>query len=124
MRDALTVIVVLLLFVGGLVLVFWPLRTIVQSTKVRGAWKLAWVGLWLIGFLLGGLVSSIFMSAASRSGSSVLLTVMPVVGLMPIWAVFWLFKVRTRNRPDVESRAEPLGFALGRRVRRLLAKSR
>ena len=122
MRDVLTVLVILLVFVGSIVLVVWPLRAIVQSTKVRGLGKLAWVGLWFLAFALGGLVSSVFMSATRRSDSSVLLALMPLAGFIPIWAVFFLFRARTRHRPDVESRAEPLGFALGKQVGRKFAR--
>jgi hypothetical protein len=59
MRDALMVLGVLLFAVGLIALVVWPLRIIVQSTKVRGLGKLAWVGSWLLAFALGDLVSSI-----------------------------------------------------------------
>src|SRR5207249_4442034 len=113
------VIVALLLFVGSLVLVFWPLRTIVQSGKVRGSWKLAWVGLWLVAFLLGGLISSLFMFAARRSDSSILLALMPFAGVVPIWAVFFLFRARTRDRPEVQSNAQSLAFTFGKKIGRL-----
>ena len=122
MRDVLTVLMALLLFVGGLVLVLWPLRAIVQSAKVRGFWKVAWVGLWFVAFVLGGLLSSVFMLAMRRSDSSVFLALMPVTGLIPIWGVFILFRARTRHRPDLESRTESLGFALGKQVRRVFAR--
>jgi hypothetical protein len=122
MREVLTVLMALLLFVGGLVVVLWPLRAITQSAKVRGLWKLAWVGLWFAAFLLGGLVSSAFMPAMRRSDSPIFMALMPLAGLIPIWGVFFLFRARTRHRPDLESRTESFGFALGKQVRHLFAR--
>ena len=124
MGDASSVVSALLLFIGGLILIVWPLRRIVQSAKVRGRWKFAWVGLWFVAFLLGGLASGIFMAAARRSDSPVLLASIPIAGLIPIWGVFFLFRARTQDRPDLESRAGSLGFALGKQVRQLFARAK
>jgi len=122
--DAFRVIGTLIVFVVLIALVVWPLRTVLQSNKVRGAWKLVWIGLWLVAFMLGGLVSSALMAAARHFGSSILMALMPIAGLGPIWGVFILFKARTHNRPNLASRAESRAFAFGKQIRRLLGPSK
>jgi hypothetical protein len=80
--------------------------------KVRGFKKLGWLGLYWGGFLLGGIVESLFMGYAMP-------TPMALAGLLPVWVVFAVFRYRTRNLPDVESGAQSVGFALGKRFKAL-----
>ena len=122
MRDALTVVLALLVFVGLLSAFLWPLRAIVQSVKVRGLRKIVWVALWFGGFLLGGIVDGLLFGSVRHagSGSSIVLALMPVAGVLPVWAIYALFRSRTRNLSDLQSRAQPIGLALGKRVRALL----
>lgn len=128
MWDALMVVTALLIFLGGLIAVLWPLRAIVQSAKVRGFRKLAWVGLYFFGYALGGFLDWLLwigglamLRSDSQFAFQLIVLSMFVVGLVPVWGVFILFRLQTRNSPDLESRANSFGFSLGQQVRRLLA---
>jgi hypothetical protein len=126
MRDALTIVLALVAFVAVLLIFFWPLRAIVGSAKVRGLKKFGWVGLWLAAFVLGGVVDNLLAGAMRRSELSALafmILVLPV-GVLPVWGVFVAFRVYTRNRSELQSRAQPLGFALGKFVRALVVRTK
>jgi hypothetical protein len=115
MREALGVVVILLVFVGVLLVGLWPLRTIVQSAKVRGVRKFAWVILYHVGFMLGGFASYVIWTYMR-----IFFVLIPIVGLLPVWTIYAIFRSRTRNLPDLPSNARPIGFALGKGVRALL----
>src|SRR5438270_13951069 len=118
MRDALTIVLALVVFVAVLLSFSWPLRAIVGSAKVRGLKKLGWVGVWFVAFVLGGVADNVLAGAMRRSELSALafmILVLPA-GVLPVWADFAAFRVYTRNRPELQSRAQPLGFALGKFV--------
>lgn len=131
MRDVLMVLTAVLIFLGGLIVVLWPLRAIVQSTKVAGVRKLAWVGLYFFGYALGGVLDWLLWIGGIRMLRSdpqfefqLIALPMLVVGLVPVWGIFFLFRLKTRNKPDLHSNAKPFGFFLGQQVRRLLVRSK
>jgi hypothetical protein len=129
MQNILPPVIGLLVAVGALIVFLWPLRTIVQSAKVRGLTKIGWIALWLGGFFVGGIADNlIFRYARSHQLAPIFATLLPValivVGLLPVWLVYFLFKRRTRDLPDLQSRAESLGFKLGKRFRALRVGSK
>jgi len=119
--DALTIVAVILMFVGVLLLVVWPLRTIIQSAKVRGLTKLLWIGLWLAGLVLGGLLSNLYRLHAMPQAMSVLPGIAPLgllaLGVLPSWVVYLFFRRRTRPLPEHSSRAYSVWFEIGKHVR-------
>jgi hypothetical protein len=126
MRDALTIVLALVAFVAILLIFFWPLRAIVVSTKVRGLKKLGWIALWFGAFLLGGVADNALFAATRRFELSALVFMILVIpaGVIPVWTVFAVFRVYLRNRPDLQPRAQPLGFALGKFVRTLFVRTK
>jgi len=127
MREALIVLAVIVWFVAVLVLFLWPLRVIVQSSKVRGFRKLAWVGLWLGALLLPAIVYRLYMqSVAPQAVSDALFIGKMATSLLTIvlvWAVYFAFRNRTRSLPDLESRAHGFGYAMGAAVRKLIQRA-
>src|SRR5689334_16034895 len=127
MRDALTVVLALVAFVSTLLIFLWPLRAIIGSVRVRGLKKMGWVALWCVAFVLGGVADNALAAASRRSelpALAFMILALPV-GAMPVWVVFGVFHFYTRNRPKLlRSRAQPLGFALGRFVRTLFVRTK
>ena len=127
MREALIVLAVIVWFVAVLALFLWPLRVIVQSSKVRGFRKLAWVGLWLGALLLPaiiyGLLKEYLALQAGADGLFVGKMATSLLTIVLVWAVYFAFRSRTRSLPDLESRAHGFGYAMGAALRRLIQRT-
>jgi hypothetical protein len=126
MGDAVTVVVAIVGFVGVLLLVLWPLRAMVQSGKVRGLARLAWVTLWIVAFVIGGIADGLLVQNATPAFSSTtFFSVMLIVaGVLPIWLLYALFRRRVRNLPELDSRAHSVAFELGKRFRAFQSRSK
>jgi hypothetical protein len=110
--------------VGILTLFLWPLRVIVHSAKVRGIRKFLWVILWFVSFVLGAFAATLWISFLPRPLPSYGLVevLLPVIVSLPIWLVHFLFRHFTQDIPDIASRAESIGFALGRSIKNCLKR--